>query len=83
MTNQLLMATATGAVSGWVALSRRFGRLPFAQLAQPARQVAAETDGTYGGVLYVDSLSDADGPVPTYLELLRMTTETIAKGLSR
>ena len=50
---------------------------------KPARQVAAETDGTYGGVLYVDSLSDADGPVPTYLELLRVTTETIAKGVSR
>ncbi len=24
---------------------------------------------TYGGVLYVDSLTDADGPVPTYIDL--------------
>ncbi len=48
----------------------------------PARQVARETGAAYGGVLYVDSLSEADGPVPTYLDLLRVTSETIAKGLS-
>ncbi len=35
-----------------------------------ARQVARETGARYGGVLYVDSLSAADGPVPTYLKLL-------------
>jgi manganese/iron transport system substrate-binding protein len=34
-------------------------------------------------VLYVDSLSGPDGPVPTYLDLLKVTTETIAEGLSR
>lgn len=50
--------------------------------ADPARQVARETGAEYGGVLYVDSLSDAGGPVPTYLDLLRVTTETIAKGLA-
>lgn len=49
----------------------------------PARQVARETGARYGGVLYVDSLSDAGGPVPTYLDLLRVTTETIAKGLAQ
>lgn len=49
---------------------------------KPARQVARETGAAYGGVLYVDSLSDADGPVPTYLDLLRITSETIAKGLT-
>lgn len=49
---------------------------------KPARQVAAETDAHYGGVLYVDSLSGADGPVPTYLDLLRVTCQTIAKGLA-
>ena len=48
----------------------------------PAEQVARETGAAYGGVLYVDSLSLADGPVPTYLDLLRVTTETIAKGLT-
>ena len=48
----------------------------------PARQVARETGAQYGGVLYVDSLSEADGPVPTYLDLLRVTSQTIANGLS-
>lgn len=50
---------------------------------KPARQVARETGAEYGGVLYVDSLSDPDGPVPTYLDLLRLTSETIVKGLSQ
>lgn len=49
----------------------------------PAMQVARETGAKYGGVLYVDSLSEADGPVPTYIDLLRVTSETIAKGLSQ
>ncbi len=48
---------------------------------KPARQVAAETGANYGGQLYVDSLSEPDGPVPTYLDLLRVTSETIANGL--
>ncbi|MDX3927746.1 MAG: metal ABC transporter substrate-binding protein [Shinella sp.] len=51
--------------------------------ADPARQVAAETGAAYGGILYVDSLSEPDGPVPTYLDLLRVTSETIVKGLSQ
>jgi len=48
----------------------------------PAEQVARETGAAYGGVLYVDSLSEPDGPVPTYLDLLRATSETVAKGLT-
>ena len=48
----------------------------------PAEQVARETGAVYGGVLYVDSLSEAEGPVPTYLDLLRVTSETIVSGLS-
>lgn len=47
---------------------------------KPARQVASETNAIYGGVLYVDSLSEPDGAVPTYLDLLRVTTDTIAQG---
>lgn len=47
---------------------------------KPARQVARETGARYGGVLYVDSLSAANGAVPTYLKLLEVTVETIAKG---
>lgn len=50
--------------------------------SDPAEQVARETGAAFGGVLYVDSLSAADGPVPTYLDLLRVTTETIALGLA-
>ncbi|MCF2905425.1 metal ABC transporter substrate-binding protein [Octadecabacter sp. CECT 8868] len=49
----------------------------------PAAQVARETGAAYGGVLYVDSLSLADGPVPTYLDLLRVTTQTIVDGLTQ
>ncbi len=48
----------------------------------PAEQVARETGVTYGGVLYVDSLSEAGGPVPTYLDLLTVTTRTVADGLT-
>lgn len=49
----------------------------------PAEQVARETGARYGGVLYVDSLSDPEGPVPTYLDLLRVTTNTIVEGLKQ
>jgi manganese/iron transport system substrate-binding protein len=49
---------------------------------EPAEQVARESGARYGGVLYVDSLSETDGPVPTYLDLLRVTSETIARGLA-
>ena len=49
----------------------------------PAKQVARETDAEYGGVLYVDSLTEADGLVPTYIDLLRVTIETIATGLTK
>ncbi|WP_064685540.1 metal ABC transporter substrate-binding protein [Rhizobium bangladeshense] len=49
---------------------------------KPARQVARETGAHYGGVLYVDSLSEADGPTPTYIDLLRVTSDTIVKGLA-
>lgn len=47
----------------------------------PARQVARETGAQYGGVLYVDSLSEPDGPVPSYLDMMRVTAKTIADGL--
>jgi manganese/iron transport system substrate-binding protein len=49
---------------------------------KPAEQVARETGIAYGGVLYVDSLSEPDGPVPTYLDLLSTTATTIVKGLT-
>lgn len=50
---------------------------------KPAEQVARETDIAYGGVLYVDSLSEPDGPVPTFLDLLSVTSNTIVQGLTQ
>ncbi|MGO1540210.1 MAG: metal ABC transporter substrate-binding protein [Luteimonas sp.] len=49
----------------------------------PALQVARETGARYGGVLYVDSLSGPDGEVPTYLDLLRVTSDRIVEELSQ
>jgi manganese/iron transport system substrate-binding protein len=47
---------------------------------RPARQVARETGARYGGVLYVDSLTAANGPAPTYLKLMEFNARTIVKG---
>ena len=51
--------------------------------AKPAQQVAKESGAKYGGVLYVDSLSAADGPVPTYIDLLNVTVSTIVEGFEK
>lgn len=51
--------------------------------AKPAQQVAKESGAKYGGMLYVDSLSAADGPVPTYIDLLNVTVSTIVKGFEK
>lgn len=48
--------------------------------AKPAKQVAKETGARYGGVLYVDSLTDAEGPAPTFLKLLEANADTIVNG---
>ena len=50
---------------------------------KPAKQVAKGTGAKYGGVLYVDSLSNKKGPVPTYIDLLNTTVSTIAKGFEK
>ncbi len=47
---------------------------------KPMRQVALETGTRYGGVLYVDSLTDDHGPVPSYLKLLEHNARTIVDG---
>jgi len=51
--------------------------------AKPAQQVARETGALYAGVLYVDSLSNKDGPVPTYIDLLTTTLSRIAAGVNQ
>lgn len=48
----------------------------------PMQQVVEATGAEFGGTLYVDSLSEADGPVPTYLDLLRHDAELIAAALT-
>ncbi|MBN8248774.1 MAG: metal ABC transporter substrate-binding protein [Verrucomicrobia bacterium] len=48
---------------------------------KPMLQVAKETGARYGGALHVDSLTEADGPAPTYLKLLEHNANTIARGL--
>lgn len=48
----------------------------------PMRQVVEETGTRFGGTLYVDSLSEPDGPVPTYLDLLRHDVDVIVAGLT-
>ncbi len=45
-------------------------------------QVAAATGATLGGTLYVDSLSEADGPVPGFLDLIRYDLRVITEGLA-
>lgn len=50
---------------------------------KPAKQVAKESGTKYGGVLYVDSLSNKNGPVPTYVDLLNTTVSTIVKGFEK
>ena len=46
-------------------------------------QVALATGARLGGTLYVDSLSGPEGPVPTFLDLIRYDLNTIAEGLGR
>ena len=48
---------------------------------RPARQIARETGARYGGILYVDSLTAASGPAPTYLKLMEYNARTIVRGL--
>lgn len=49
---------------------------------KPMQQVVDATGARFGGTLYVDSLSAADGPVPTYLDLIRHDADVIVEGLT-
>lgn len=46
------------------------------------QEVVAATGARFGGTLYVDSLSPADGPASTYLKQLQHTADTIINGLT-
>ena len=45
-------------------------------------EVAKSSGAVFGGTFYVDSLSDLNGPAPTYIDLLRHNVELITEGLS-
>ncbi|ROR96251.1 ABC-type Zn uptake system ZnuABC Zn-binding protein ZnuA [Salana multivorans] len=49
---------------------------------KPMQQVVEATDAEFGGVLYVDSLSEPGGPVPTYLDLIRHDVDVIVAALT-
>ncbi|MDY3048578.1 MAG: metal ABC transporter substrate-binding protein [Rothia sp. (in: high G+C Gram-positive bacteria)] len=56
----------------------------FCESTVPSRtmeQIATDTGARYAGALYVDSLSGAEGPVPTYLDLLRYDIALISEHL--
>jgi ABC-type Zn uptake system ZnuABC Zn-binding protein ZnuA len=46
------------------------------------QQVAKEAGAKFAGLLYVDSLSDTNGPVPSYLRLLEHFADTVIAGLT-
>ncbi|QIM18392.1 metal ABC transporter substrate-binding protein [Leucobacter coleopterorum] len=48
----------------------------------PMQQVVDATDTKFGGTLYVDSLSESDGPVPSYLDLIRYDSDLIVSALT-
>ena len=45
------------------------------------QRVVESTDARFGGTLYVDSLSEPDGPVPSYLDLITHDAQVIARAL--
>ncbi len=47
---------------------------------KPQLEVARITKATFGGKFFVDSLSDVDGPAPTFLEMQRHNVKLILKG---
>lgn len=48
----------------------------------PMQEIVRATDASFGGTLYVDSLSAPDGPVPTYLDLIRHDADVIVTALT-
>jgi zinc/manganese transport system substrate-binding protein len=46
------------------------------------RQIAAETRAAIGGTLYSDALTKENGQAPSYIEMIRHNTRTIAKALA-
>ena len=51
--------------------------------ADAQKQVAKESNAEFGGVFYVDSLTDANGVAPTYFKLLEYNINTLVNGLKQ
>ncbi|MEM7554243.1 MAG: metal ABC transporter substrate-binding protein [Cyanobacteria bacterium P01_A01_bin.84] len=51
--------------------------------ADAQKQVAKETNAKFGGVFYVDSLTDKNGVAPTYFKLLEYNIQTLVSGLKK
>jgi len=49
--------------------------------AEAQKEVALASGARFGGTFYVDSLSKADGPAPTLLDLQRHNVRLIQQGL--
>lgn len=50
---------------------------------EPALQIARETGARFGGVLYVDTLTDKEGPAATYKDLMVTTITRIVDELTK
>lgn len=48
-----------------------------------AKRIAEESDATIGGALYSDALSPADGPAPTYVEMMRNNIRQLTAALAK
>lgn len=46
------------------------------------QSIAAQTGAKVGGTLYSDALSDANGPAPTYIEMMRHNVKQLTKALA-
>ena len=51
--------------------------------ADAQRQVAKESNAKFGGVFYVDSLTEQNGVAPTYFKLLEYNINTLVNGLKK
>ncbi|WP_420839990.1 metal ABC transporter solute-binding protein, Zn/Mn family [Allorhizobium sonneratiae] len=47
------------------------------------KQIASATDAQPGGELYVEALSKADGPAPTYEKMFRYNVDALAKAMKK
>jgi zinc/manganese transport system substrate-binding protein len=46
------------------------------------KQISDETGAKVGGTLYSDALTDANGPAPTYIEMIRHNARTLSAALA-